>query len=134
MLKRPVPRSPIQRSEPCDANDHPRVPALLLAAFLAACSAMPSATPEASGLEGTAWILSAFPGQTLPPGQMVTLRFEGGHTSGSDGCNRYRAPYASKGQALEVSPRGVSTMMTCPSETMQLARDFTATLRDTRSW
>lgn len=112
----------------------PGVPALLLAALLAACSAMPSATPEASGLEGTAWILSALPGQTLPPGQMVTLRFEGGHASGSDGCNRYRAPYTSKGRALEVSPRGVSTMITCPPEAMQLARDYTAALHATRSW
>ncbi len=32
----------------------PRRPELMLAAFLAACSAMPSATPEISGLEGTA--------------------------------------------------------------------------------
>jgi heat shock protein HslJ len=111
-----------------------RVPALLLAAFLAACTANPSMMSETSPLEGTAWILSALPGKTLPLEKMVTLRFEGGKASGSDGCNRYSAPYTSAGRSLAISPRGISTMMACPPEAMQLARDFTAALHDTRSW
>ena len=60
-----------------------RVPALLLAGFLAACSAMPSATSETPPLDGTAWILSALPGRTLADGQAVTLRFEGGRAQGA---------------------------------------------------
>ena len=110
------------------------VPALLLAGFLTACSAMPSTSSETPSLEGTAWILSALSGQTLPPGQMATLRFEGGKASGSDGCNRYSAPYTSTGRSLEISPRGISTMMACPPEMMQLASDYTTALGNSRAW
>jgi heat shock protein HslJ len=111
-----------------------RVPALLLAGFLAGCTANPSKMSETSSLEGTAWILSALPGQTLLPEAGVTLRFEGGKASGSDGCNRYSAPYTSTGQSLEISPRGISTMMACPPELMQLARSYTTALGDSRAW
>ena len=111
-----------------------RVPALLLAGFLAGCTANPSKMSETSSLEGTAWILSALPGQTLLPETGVTLRFEGGKASGSDGCNRYSAPYTSTGQSLEISPRGISTMMACPPELMQLARSYTTALGDSRAW
>jgi heat shock protein HslJ len=89
---------------------------------------------ETSSLEGTAWILSALPGKTLPLEKMVTLRFEAGKASGSDGCNRYSAPYTSTGQSLEISPRGISTMMACPPELMQLAAGYTQALGDSRVW
>jgi heat shock protein HslJ len=111
-----------------------RVPALLLAGFLAACTANPYTMSETSPLEGTAWILSALPGKTLPLEKMVTLRFEGGKASGSDGCNRYSAPYTSTGQSLAISPRGISTMMACPPEAMQLAADYTQALGNSRAW
>ena len=111
-----------------------RVPGLLLAGFLAACTANPSTMSETSPLEGTAWILSALPGKTLPLEKTVTLRFEGGKASGSDGCNRYSAPYTSTGQSLAISPRGISTMMACPPEAMQLAADYTQALGDSRAW
>lgn len=111
-----------------------RVPALLLAGFLAACTANPSTMSETSSLEGTAWVLSALPGQTLPPEKLVTLRFEAGKASGSDGCNRYSAPYTSTGQSLAISPRGISTMMACPPELMQLAAGYAQALGDSRAW
>ena len=111
-----------------------RVPALLLAGFLAACSAMPSATSETPPLDGTAWILSALPGRTLADGQAVTLRFEGGQAQGSDGCNRYSTPYTASGRSLEVSVRSASTMMACPAETMQQATDYMAALNSARAW
>ncbi|MBK8889493.1 MAG: META domain-containing protein [Dechloromonas sp.] len=112
-----------------------RVPALLLAGFLAACSAMPSATSETPPLDGTAWILSALPGRTLADGQAVTLRFEGGRAQGSDGCNRYSAPYTVTGRSLEVSGgSGASTMMACPPETMQQATDYMAALNSAKAW
>lgn len=111
-----------------------RVPALLLAGFLTACSALPSATSETPPLEGTAWILSALPGRTLAAGQAVTLRFEGGRAQGSDGCNRYSAPYTATGRSLQVSGRSASTMMACPPETMQQATDYMAALSSARAW
>jgi heat shock protein HslJ len=111
-----------------------RVPALLLAGFLAGCTANPPTMSETSSLEGSAWILSALPGKTLPLEKTVTLRFEGGKASGSDGCNRYSAPYTSTGRSLEISPRGISTMMACPPELMQLAGDYTTALGNSRAW
>jgi heat shock protein HslJ len=64
----------------------------LLAALLAGCTSMtPAADP--APLDGTAWVLASLPGRTLGAGQPATLSFEGGRAQGSDGCNRYWAPY-----------------------------------------
>ena len=68
---------------------------LLLAALLTACTTM-ATTPEAPPLEGTAWVLSSLPGRTLLASEPATLNFEGGRVQGSDGCNRYSAPFSTK--------------------------------------
>ncbi len=101
--------------------------------LLAACSAVSSA-PERPELNGTAWILSALPGQSLVAGSTPTVRFEGGRASGSDGCNRHSAPYTATGTTFEVSPKGMSTQMACPPEVMQQASAFTRALTQARSY
>jgi heat shock protein HslJ len=78
-------------------------------------------------LDGTAWVLTDLPGRMLLPGQPATLQFQAGKAMGSDGCNRYAAPYTSRDGALEVSP-GAMTRMACPDDRMQQADAFISAL------
>jgi len=100
--------------------------------FLSACTAMSPAadTPE---LNGTAWVLTALPGQALLPDASVTARFEGGRVQGTDGCNRYSSPYTLDGSTLQVGPRGVSTQMACAPAVMKQADAFMSALAGARS-
>jgi len=109
------------------------VASLALAGLLSACTTMSSAA-DAPNLDGTAWVLSSLPGRTLVPGTTATLRFEGGRAGGSDGCNRYSAPYKAAGGRLEVQPSGAATMMACPQETMEQSRAFMSGLTGARGY
>lgn len=100
---------------------------LALTSLLAACTAMPPA-PDQPGLNGTVWVLSALPGQSLLPDATVTARFEGARVQGTDGCNRYSAPYTETGSTLQVGPRGASTQMACPPAVMKQAEAFMGAL------
>jgi heat shock protein HslJ len=101
--------------------------------LLAACVAVaPAADPP--GLNGTAWVLSALPGRTLVQGGSVTLSFEGGRVQGTDGCNRYTAPYSVTGSKLEVGSRGASTQMACEPAVMQQAEAFMSALTQARAY
>jgi heat shock protein HslJ len=105
---------------------------LLVAALLGGCSAMPSAA-DVPPLDGTAWRLSSMPGRTWS-GAPATANFEGGRVQGSDGCNRYSAPFPAQGATFEVGSRGVSTMMACPPETMKQAEAYMAALGGAKSY
>ena len=50
------------------------VASLALLGLLSACSSVTPAA-DAPPLEGTAWVLSSLPGQSLVPGSIVTLAF-----------------------------------------------------------
>lgn len=106
---------------------------IALAGLLPACAAVPPAA-EPPSLDNTAWVLSALPGRTLVPGATVTLRFEAGRASGSDGCNRYAVPYTASGSTLKTEAGGVSTQMACPPEVMQQAEAFMAGLTGAHSY
>lgn len=106
---------------------------LAASCLLAACTAM-SPAPEQPALNGTAWVLSALPGQSLVAEVAPTLRFEGGRVSGTDGCNRYTAPYAAAGSTLEVGSKGASTQMACPPPVMTQATAFMSALTQARSY
>ena len=103
-----------------------RTRAVLQSAALVACSSV-QRSAEMPSLDGTAWVLSDLPGRTLLPGQPATLQFQAGKAMGSDGCNRYTAPYTSREGALEVSP-GAMTRMACPDDRMQQADAFISAL------
>jgi heat shock protein HslJ len=107
---------------------------LLAALLLGACSLMSIGKADPAPLDGTAWILAELPGRTLAPGAAVTLRFADGKAQGSDGCNRYSAPYTAAAGKLEISPQGVSTMMACAPELMQQAAAFMAALNSAGTW
>jgi heat shock protein HslJ len=110
----------------------PTVTALIAASFLG-CASMPSAA-DPPALEGTAWVLAELPGQALAAGGVATLRFEGGLAQGHDGCNHYSAPYKVTGSTLEISERGVSTLMACPPDVMKPAEAFAAARAGARSY
>lgn len=106
----------------------------LAALLLGGCSLMSAGSRDPAPLDGTAWILSELPGRTLAPGPAVTLRFADGSAQGSDGCNRFSAPYRAAAGKFEVSGQGVSTMMACAPELMQQATAFMAALNGAKAW
>ena len=106
---------------------------LAVTCLLAACTAMstPVNPPE---LNGTAWVLSSLPGHSRVADSTVTMRFEGGRVYGTDGCNRYTAPYTAAGSTLEVSPKAASTQMACPPALMTQADAFMGALTRARAY
>ena len=109
------------------------IASITLSTLLSACAAV-SPAADAPSLDGTAWVLSALTGRSLLRGSSVTLRFEAGRAEGTDGCNRYTAPYASTGAMLKVDPTGIATQVACPPEVMQQADAFMSSLTGARSY
>jgi heat shock protein HslJ len=91
-------------------------------AFAAIAPAALAATP--ASLEGTAWVLAG--------NEAVSLQFEQGRVSGSDGCNRFNGPYLSRGTSLTIGPPLAATQMACPPPVMQQAARFNQALAATR--
>jgi heat shock protein HslJ len=80
-------------------------------------------------LKGTAWLLASLNGQPALSNPRITLAFEEGKVAGTDGCNRYSAPYTVKGGKLEISQTMISTLMACAEPIMQQATAYTAALK-----
>ena len=114
------------------------IASLVLAVVSSACAAVPPAAEAPAAdpprLDGTAWVLAELPGHARVPGSSITLRFEDGRASGSDGCNRYGFAYSGSGSRLEFLPSGISTQMACAPELMQQAAAFTTSLTRTRAF
>ncbi len=110
---------------------HAPLGVILAVSLSSVCAA---AAPGPPALDGTAWVLSALPGRLLVSGSAVTLRFEGGHVLGTDGCNRYSAAYTAAGTALHVDPKAAATMMACPPELMDQASAYIGALGKAASW
>ena len=110
---------------------HPTLyrPALVLTTALAAslhllgCASGNAADAPPLRLDASSWVVAALRGSALVTGQTVTLRFEQGRVTGSDGCNRYSAAYRQDGPAgLSIDPSTqISTQMACPPPVEQLA-------------
>ena len=100
---------------------------------LVGCTAMSDET-EAPSLDGTEWVLSSLSGRAAGAGQRATARFEGGRVQGTDGCNRYSAPYTVEGSAIEIGPRAATTQMACPPEVTEQAEAFMAALTGARRY
>lgn len=106
---------------------------LLVSALLAACSAM-SPSDKAAALDGTDWVLTTLPGRTLIADSFVTLRFEDGQVSGTDGCNRYSGAYTASDLQLQFDGSMATTMMACSEPVMEQANAFMAALVKVRSY
>lgn len=116
-------------------NAHVRITLAGLAALAAisGCTAMPPPAdlPE---LAGTAWTLSSLAGHAPVAGSVVTLRFDGGRVQGTDGCNRYTAPYTVAGPTLQVAPNMATTRMACPPEIARQAEAYVGALAQAHSY
>lgn len=107
---------------------------LLACLLLVACTAMATSTAPPPSLDHTAWTLAALPGTALPIGPTATLSFEGGRMQGSDGCNRWGAPYVATDGKLQVTGPMVGTQMACPEPAASLALAYHAALSTARGY
>ena len=99
---------------------------------LGGCISMTNTT-ETPSLDNTAWVLSSL-SDRVPVSVQPTARFEGGRVLGTDGCNRYSAPYSALGNTLEVGPRAATTQMACTPELMKQAESFVAALMGAKNY
>ncbi len=106
---------------------------LSILALLAASNSMSKAS-EVLDLNGTAWVLSALPGFVLQTDAIPTARFADARVQGSDGCNRYSAPYTVMGSSLRVDPRGATTQMACPPPIATQSEAFMGAMARTASY
>jgi len=101
--------------------------------LVSACTAM-SPPDEPVTLDGRAWVLAQLTGHRLVPNSTVTLRFDQGRVSGTDGCNRYSLPYSTDGTALTIQRVGISTQMACPPDLTQQAEAYIENLTAASSY
>jgi heat shock protein HslJ len=106
---------------------------LVITSALGGCKAMPP-SPDLPELSGTAWALSSLSGHAPIAGTVVTLRFDGGRVEGTDGCNRYTAPYTVVGPVLQVASNAATTRMACPPEIARQAEAYVGALAQARSY
>lgn len=106
----------------------------LAASLLLSACATNSPMTEAPALDGTRWTLASLAGKAPLADSSVTLAFEEGRAVGSDGCNRYIAPYESSGSSLKIAGNAATTMMACPPAVMAQAEAFLGALRATQSY
>lgn len=99
--------------------------AITMTLLTAACVPAAQAGPT---LDGTSWLLATLDGQPHLAGVPVTLNFDAGRVSGTDGCNRYSGSYTGSGGRLSVGKDIISTKMACPGPVMQQAQVFVAAL------
>ncbi len=93
-----------------------------------------------SPLDGTSWVLNSLNGQLPLTGTSVTLQFEDGSASGTDGCNRYVRTYTTSRNTISFETAatggaaGISTMMACPEAVSTQASEFMAALDATNEF
>src|SRR5262249_8706414 len=103
----------------------------LLALLILAMAGAPPGRP--GGLEGSSWVLSSLRGQPVSSAPAITLRVAEASVTGSDGCNRFRAPVTLDGNTFQVRTEAmVSPNMACGPQLMTRASAFTAALRQAR--
>ncbi len=73
-------------------------------------------------------------GQKVSAQSPMTLAFEGGRISGTDGCNRFSGPYKGAHALLKIGPDIASTQMGCPPEVMRLASSYMSVLLSTNGY
>jgi len=85
---------------------------IMAAGLLQGCSGIGTASGGASPpprLNDSAWTLDSLPGTSTLPAAQVTLRFEGGRATGSDGCNHWATNFTADNERLAFGPRRTST-------------------------
>ena len=110
------------------------LPLILGLALAGSAHAGQDLAPRATALNGTAWTLASLPGHAPLPEHPATLRFDAGRLSGSDGCNRFTAPYAAEGDRIMLTGPMVGTRMACPEPVTKLAQAFADALVAARTF
>ncbi|GAP12625.1 heat shock protein [Longilinea arvoryzae] len=105
----------------------------LLSLGMLFCLLLTACAPSDS-LNDTTWILSSLQGQPALLDKTVTLNFEDGTLSGTDGCNSYSTAYQISGEKLTIDKNIISTMMACADPIMQQASAFSAALIKTAAY
>ena len=117
----------------------PRLTSLTAVAFLvltlpsiSSLSTRVAAADDSLHLEGTSWVLVMLEDHRPLPQPAVTMRFEKGRVSGSDGCNTYMADYGTSPVGFRLLSPTVSTRKACPPAIGQQADAFNAAVAKTR--
>lgn len=118
---------------PCISLPH-LAAGIVLGVLLTACTSMSQGHAPVPALQDTAWALATLPGVPTPLAATPTLRFEAGRVQGSDGCNRYGAPYTAAHGRLQIGPNGTITRMACPEPVSRLAASFNAALATAQAY
>ena len=92
----------------------------------------PAATPAATSLAGTQWILTGYgPAAELiapPEGAQVTAEFTGDQVGGTAACNSYSGSYTADGQRLTIGGLMQTEMACLREDLMALERVFVQAL------
>jgi heat shock protein HslJ len=101
----------------------------LLAVTLAAC------TSSEDSLDGTSWMLTALPHDSLLPDTAIDLNFQGDELSGSAGCNHYFGSYQINGSEITISDVGATEMFCVdPDGIMEQESGYLAALSDAETF
>ena len=90
-----------------------------------------SSAYAADALNGSQWTLVNLHSQAALSDTLVTLNFEDGKVTGSDGCNRYRGTFTAKAGKLSFGKNLASTMMMCPETISKQASVYIKALLST---
>jgi heat shock protein HslJ len=109
--------------------------------LLTACAAtgpasapVPASADPPPPLDGTSWTLVEVRGLERAIEPVPAVVFHGDSLHGSDGCNRFRMPYAVEGASLAFPAHGARTRNECAVELMRQADAFRTALEGTRSY
>lgn len=111
-----------------------RAAAWVAAAVLVGSCASTGPSAGSPDLANTAWLLASLAGRAPVLDAMLTMRFEGGLVHGTNGCNRYAAPYTTTGPALRIETRAAATQMGCERTLTAQADAYMRALADARGW
>lgn len=98
---------------------------MLVGLILTACVPTNTATIT---LNDTGWLLANLNGQSGVSDTLVTINFENGRISGTDGCNSYSTSYTVNGATITVNKVVATTLMACPEPIMQQATAYITAL------
>jgi heat shock protein HslJ len=79
-------------------------------------------------LNGAGWLLEDLNNQLVVPNTHVTLNFEAGKLSGTDGCNLYNGSYTTDGEKITVHDKFAGTRRACEESIMKQASAYIAML------
>jgi heat shock protein HslJ len=92
--------------------------------ILLALGLMLSACAGSKTLDKSKWVLQTLNGQPALADSTVTINFEDGKVTGSDGCNSFGGTYTINGDRFTIGTDMVSTLMACAEPVMAQSSAF----------